>query len=103
MMGHPSPKRYLVQVTFQTSGRGSRILSTSQSHHHLLSPQSWLQCTLQKPTSPSLPILSLRTRSKADRMLSMRVRRCLIRWKLASRLSVLRLELEGLGLDVSVP
>jgi hypothetical protein len=33
----------------------------------------------------------------------MPVRRCLIRWKLVSRLSVLRLELGGLGLDVSVP
>jgi hypothetical protein len=32
----------------------------------------------------------------------MHVPRCLIRWKLASRLSVLPLELEGLGLDVSL-
>lgn len=32
----------------------------------------------------------------------MLVRRCLIRWKLASRLSVLWLELEGLELDVSL-
>jgi len=35
-------------------------------------------------------------------MLSMRVLRCSIRWKLDSRLSVLRLELVGLGLDVSL-
>ena len=33
----------------------------------------------------------------------MRVLRCLIRWKLVSRLSVPRLELGGLGLDVSLP
>jgi hypothetical protein len=33
----------------------------------------------------------------------MRVRHCSIRWKLASRPSVLRLELEGLELDVSLP
>jgi hypothetical protein len=32
----------------------------------------------------------------------MRVLRCLIRWKLVSRLSVLRYELGGLGLDVSL-
>lgn len=32
----------------------------------------------------------------------MLVRRCLIRWKLASPPSVLWLELEGLGLDVSL-